>query len=90
MEGQTTSTDGADALFRCSLLALALAAATNGVVAAIDAVTWAWWVGGACLLACLWLAGAMQGASRELTLRARRGQLPNAVRAPGPELARRT
>ena len=41
MEGRDTTSDGADAVFRCSLLALALAAATDVVVAVIDAVEWA-------------------------------------------------
>ena len=60
MEGSTT-TSGADAVFRCSLLALVLAAATNATVAVIDAVEWAWWMAGDCVLIVLVLAEAWPG-----------------------------
>ncbi|WNV82904.1 hypothetical protein [Umezawaea sp. Da 62-37] len=67
MEVRTTTTDGADAVFACSLLALALAAATNAVVAVIDAMEWAWWVAGGCALIALALAGARTDPEEHMT-----------------------
>jgi hypothetical protein len=67
-EVRTTTSDGVDAVFAYSLLALALAAATNAVVAVIDAVEWAWWVAGGCALFALVLVGARTGHERHVTL----------------------
>jgi hypothetical protein len=61
MGGRNTSTDGAETIGRCSLLGLVLAGVTNAVVAALDAVTWAWWAAGSCLLVTLVLGVAWSG-----------------------------
>jgi len=74
MEGRNTASDSADAVFRCLLLALVLAAATNTVVAAIDAAMWAWWAAGAFALVALLLAGAWSGPGGERTARSGYGQ----------------
>lgn len=54
---QDTTTSGADAVFRCSLLTLVLTTATQTVIAIFDAVTWAWWAAAACLGVAVVLAG---------------------------------
>ena len=61
MKGRDTTNDAAEAVVRCSLLALVLAAVTNAVVALVDAVEWAWWAAGAWGLLALLLAGAWAG-----------------------------
>ncbi|HWO65891.1 MAG TPA: hypothetical protein VNO31_38250 [Umezawaea sp.] len=77
MEGRDTTSDGAEAVVRCSLLALVLAAVTNAVVALVDAVEWAWWAAGAWGLLALLLAGAWAGPAGE---RAARRARPEQVR----------
>ena len=77
MQEQDTTSDGAHVVFRCALLALALAAATNAVVAVIDAVEWAWWAAGAWALVALLLAGARSGPVGARAARVR--QVPLAV-----------
>jgi hypothetical protein len=46
-----------------------LAAVTNAVVAVLDAVTWAWWAAGACLLVTLVLGVAWPGPDGERATR---------------------
>ncbi|MEO6084771.1 MAG: hypothetical protein ABIQ18_16840 [Umezawaea sp.] len=67
--GGDTSTDGAETIGRCSLLGLVLAGVTNAVVAVLDAVTWAWWTAGTCLLVTLVLGVAWSGPEGERATR---------------------
>jgi hypothetical protein len=69
---QSTTTSGADAVFRCSLLMLVLTTATQTVIAIFDAVTWAWWVAAACLGVAGVLTRSLSGRQGERA--ARRGR----------------
>ncbi|HWO65260.1 MAG TPA: hypothetical protein VNO31_35010 [Umezawaea sp.] len=74
MEGQDTISAGADAVFRCSLLVLTLAAATDAAVAVIDAAQWAWWAAGAWGMVALLLVGARPSPDGERAARRERGR----------------
>ncbi|QFZ21460.1 hypothetical protein [Saccharothrix syringae] len=55
----TTREDRDQRVLRVILAALLLTGATNAVVAVTDAVTWAWWAAGLCLLGALPVAAAV-------------------------------
>ncbi|MEO6081938.1 MAG: hypothetical protein ABIQ18_02415 [Umezawaea sp.] len=56
-----TEIDNQDVAMRFAVTGLVLSGATNAVVGVLDAVAWAWWVAGACLLAALLAAGVWSG-----------------------------
>lgn len=74
MDTWTTTTNAEVAVFGCSLLALALAATTNAVVALIDSAAWAWWSSGVCLLTGVLLGGAWSGLIGERAVRRERAR----------------
>jgi hypothetical protein len=56
-----TEIDNQDVAMRFAVGGLVLSGATNAVIGVLDAVAWAWWVTGVCLLAALLVAGAWSG-----------------------------
>jgi hypothetical protein len=73
-----TEIDNQDVAMRFAVGGLVVSGATNAVVGVLDAVTWAWWVTGACLLAALLAAGAWSGPDGERTARRRDGRAQQA------------
>jgi hypothetical protein len=69
-----TEIDNQDVAMRFAVAGLAMSGATNALVGVLDAVAWAWWVAGACLLAAMLAAGAWSGPDGERAARRRGGR----------------
>lgn len=74
MGEQTAGRAREDAAVGLAWLGLLVAGATNAVVAVVDAVTWAWWTAGVCLLVALLVGLAWSGPDGERPPRRGRGR----------------